>query len=196
MLPAVLLIISAVAFRIIAALAITSGTTSLSNFAPMAAIALCSAAYFPRRYRFAVPIIALLISDAVVNAYYGFPFFSPFVMSHYVGFALVGCLGLLLRNRLTLRNVLAGSVAASLIFYAVTNTTSWIFDPGYVKTLAGFVQAQTVGLPVYGGTTPTWMFLRNSLLSDLLFSALFVGCMKLGRSSTRLAASEPLPRAI
>src|SRR2546430_6171589 len=30
---------------------------SLSNFAPLAAIALCSAAYFPKKYKFAVPFV-------------------------------------------------------------------------------------------------------------------------------------------
>ena len=46
MIPALLLIVAAVAYRIVTGLAIISGSTALSNFAPLAAIALCAAAYF------------------------------------------------------------------------------------------------------------------------------------------------------
>ena len=34
-------------------------------------------------------MIALLISDVVLNIHYGFSQLSPFVLSHYLGFALV-----------------------------------------------------------------------------------------------------------
>jgi len=64
------------------------------NFAPIAAIALCAAAYFPRKYKFTVPMIALLISDIVLDAHYGFSLSSPFVLSHYVGFAIIGTVNL------------------------------------------------------------------------------------------------------
>ena len=194
MIPAIILIICAVFYRIITGLAIISGTTWLSNFAPMAAIALCSAAYFPPRYRFSVPMVALLISDIVLNLYYHFSLISPFVLSHYIAFALIGCFGFWLRDRAGLKTLLPASLASSLIFYCLTNAISWIFDPGYAKTLAGFVQAQTVGLPIYGGTTPTWMFLRNTAISDLFFTLLFVICMNLGRNTGRARAGAALPR--
>jgi hypothetical protein len=195
MIPAFLLIVVVVAYRIVTGLAITSGTTWLSNFAPMAAIALCGAAYFPARYKFTVPLIALFISDVVLNMHYGFSLFSPFVASHYLGFALVGGLGLLLQNRASLKTLLPASLAASFIFYIVTNIVSWAFDPGYVKNLGGLLQALTVGVPAYSAT-PTWMFFRNSLLSDLLFTGLFILCMHWGRTPAPARASSALPRPI
>jgi hypothetical protein len=195
MIPAFLLIVVVVAYRIVTGLAITSGTTWLSNFAPMAAIALCGAAYFPARYKFTVPLIALFISDVVLNMHYGFSLFSPFVASHYLGFALVGGLGLLLQNRASLKTLLPASLAASLIFYVVTNIVSWAFDPGYVKNFGGLLQALTVGVPAYSAT-PTWMFFRNSLLSDLLFTGLFILCMHWGRTPAPVRASSALPRPI
>ena len=76
----------------------------------------------------------------------------------------------------------------------ITNFFSWLSDPGYAKSLAGFVQAVTVGLPVYSAT-PTWMFFRNSILSDLAFTCVFVLCVNLGRSSERSRATAALPRA-
>ena len=195
MIPAFLLIVAAVAYRIVTGLAITSGTTWLSNFAPMAAIALCGAAYFPARYKFTVPLIALFISDVVLNMHYGFSLFSPFVASHYLGFALVGGLGLFLQNRASLKTLLPASLAASLIFYVVTNIVSWAFDPGYVKNFGGLLQALTVGVPAYSAT-PTWMFFRNSAMSDLLFTGLFILSMHWGRTPAPARASSALPRPI
>jgi|SRR5436190_24355135 len=193
MIPALLLIVAAVAYRIVTGLAIISGSTALSNFAPLAAIALCAAAYFPTKFKFTVPMIALLISDVVLNVSYGFSLFSPFVISHYIGFALVGGLGWLLRNRASFKTLLPASIAASVIFYIVTCAVSWVFDPGYVKNFAGLIQALTVGLPQYSGT-PSWMFFRNSVVSDVLFTGLFILCFHLGRATEparRVTSAQP-----
>ena len=195
MIPALILILVAVGYRIVMGLAIISGATWLSNFAPLAAIALCAAAYFPAKYKFTVPMVALLVSDVILNSRYGAPLFSPFVASHYVGFALVGWLGWLLRDRASLKTLVPASVAASVVFYVITNAVSWLFDPGYVKNFSGLIQALTVGLPAYSAT-PTWMFFRSSLLSDLLFTLLFVFCMNVGRNPQRGRAAAALPRPI
>jgi hypothetical protein len=193
MIPALLLILSAIAYRIVTGLFAQSGSIGLLNFAPLAAIALCAAAYFPAKYKFTVPMIALLISDVVLNIHYGFSLLSPFVLSHYLGFALVGCLGLLLQNRRSLKTLLPAAIAGSLIFYIVTNLVSWLFDPGYVKNFTGLVQALTVGLPAYS-STPTWIFFRNTLLSDLFFTLLFVACMNFGRRTERSRTGAVVPR--
>jgi hypothetical protein len=58
MIPAILLILAAVAYRIVTGLAIISGSTWLSNFAPLAAIALCGALYFPPKLKFTLPLVA------------------------------------------------------------------------------------------------------------------------------------------
>ena len=184
MIPALLLIISAVVFRIATGFFGNSHSIGWLNFAPLAAIALCAAAYFPMKYKFTVPMIALLISDIVLNFHYGFSLLSPFVLSHYLGFAIIGCLGLLLQSRASWKTLLPASIVASLIFYVVTNSVSWIYDPGYAKNFAGLIQCLTVGLPQYSAT-PTWMFFRNSLVSDFIFTCLFVVCMNAGRSMGR-----------
>jgi hypothetical protein len=195
MIPAFLLIVVAVAYRILTGLAIISGSTALSNFAPLAAIALCAAAYFPTKYKFTVPMIALLISDVVLNVSYGFSLLSPFVISHYIGFALVCGLGWLLRKGASAKTLLPASIAASVIFYVVTNAVSWLFEPGYPKNFGGLIQALTVGLPAYSAT-PSWMFFRNSVVSDLLFTGLFVLCMHRGRASEPESATSAIPRTI
>ena len=193
MLPAILLIVSVVAYRIATGLLITSGASWLSNFAPLAAIALCSAACFPPKYKFSVPIAALFVSDAFLNLHYRFPILDVHFLSHYLGFALVGLLGLALQHRASLKTLLPASIVGSTIFYVITNAVAWLSDPGYAKNFAGLVQALTVGLPQYSAT-PSWMFFRNSLLSDLLFTFVFVTCMSFGRNAARERAGAALPR--
>jgi hypothetical protein len=92
-------------------------------------------------------------------------------------YAAAGGLGLYLAKSRTLPKIVAGSLLCSLLFYVTTNTFSWVWDfsihvpNAYAPTLAGWWQANTTGLPGYA---PSWMFLRNSMLSDLFFSLVLV----------------------
>src|SRR5207344_2641683 len=106
MIPAFLLVLSVVVYRVTTGLLIHSGAGWLSNFAPMAAIALCSAAYFPRKYKFTVPFGALLLSDIALNLYYRVSFFDVAVLCHYLAFAIVGLLGLAISRRASIKTVL------------------------------------------------------------------------------------------
>jgi hypothetical protein len=194
MIPALLLIFSVVAYRVTSGLLIQSGASWLSNFVPLAAIALCSAAYFPKKYKFAVPLVTLFISDAVLNFRYGAPLLDPQILCRYLALALVGWIGLLLQYRASVKTLLPASIVGSTIFYVITNAFSWLSDPGYAKNLAGLIQALTVGLPQYSAT-PSWMFFRNSVLSDLVFTLLFIVCMSLGRSTELSRARAAVPRS-
>src|SRR2546430_16371710 len=178
MIPALFLVICVVAFRATTGLLIHSGAAIwLSNFALLAAISLCCAAYLPRRYKFALPLLTLFIPDLLLNATYHAPLFDPQILCRYFALAIVGLIGFALRKSVSWKTMLPASVAGSVIFYGITNVFSWLTDPGYVKNFAGLIQALTVGLPQYGAT-PSWMFFRNSLLSDLIFTAVFVLLMR------------------
>ena len=194
MIPALILTLSAVAYRIAAGLLIHSGQAPwLSNFAPLAAIALCGAAYFPTKFKFSVPLGALFISDLVLNYLYGASLLQAQMLGHYVALSFVGLIGLAIQNRASLRTLAPASIVGSTTFYLIVNSFSWLGDPGYAKNFAGFVQALTLGLPQYSAT-PTWMFFRNSILSDLFFTVLFVACMNFGRKTSRTRAGAALPR--
>ena len=184
MIPALLLVFSVVVYRVTTGLLIHSGTSWLSNFAPLAAVALCSAAYLPNKYKFSVPLLTLFISDVIINLSYRAPIFDAQILVRYVALALVAAIGLLLQNRASLKTLLSASIVGSTLFYIITNSFSWLSDPGYAKDLAGLIQSLTVGLPQYSAT-PTWMFFRNSLVSDVIFTCLFVVCMNAGRSMGR-----------
>ena len=195
MIPALLLVLSVVVYRVTTGLLIHSGAGWLSNFVPLAAIALCGAAYFPKRYKFSVPLLTLFISDVIINLRYGAPLLDPQILVRYAALALVGCLGFLFQSRASLKTLLPASIVASTMFYVITNTFSWLSDPGYAKNIAGLIQSLTVGLPQYSAT-PTWMFFRNSLLSDLIFTGLFVLGMNAGRSMGRSRKGAPQLRPV
>lgn len=193
MIPAIVLMLAAVAYRITTGLLIHSGAGWLSNFVPFAAIALCGAVYFPGKLKFALPLGALFISDVILNSYYSASLVDPHTLSRYFALALVGLVGVALQNRASLKTLLPASLVGSTIFYLITSAFAWVSDPGYAKTSAAFIQALTVGLPQYSAT-PAWMFFRNSLVSDLLFTLLFVVCMSFGRNTATVRATVTLPR--
>ena len=194
MIPAFLLVFSAAAYRITTGLLIHSGATWLSNFTPLAAIALCSAAYFPRKYKFSVPLVTLFISDAVINFSYGAPLLDSQILVRYVALAVVGCAGLLLQNRASLKTLLPASIVGSIFFYGATNAFSWLSDPGYTKNLAGLIQALTTDCPVTAllpvGCSSA---IRSSAI--FLFTLLFVLSINLGRSAEGSRARAAVPRA-
>ena len=179
MIAAVLLVTIAIVYRIIIGVAGMTHMDWLHNFSPMAAIALCGAIYFPRKMAILAPLAAFFVSDLILNAYY---LATPHVTSiistrmipEYLALGLSAALGWKLRARPKATLILGASVLGSIAFYVITNTGDWLVDPLYAKTLAGWVQALTTGLPGY---PPTITFFRNTFASDLLFTAIFVACM-------------------
>lgn len=175
---AVLLLTATIACRICTGIA-GNHIPWMQNFAPVAAIALCGAIYLPRKLALALPLAALLVSDVVLNiVHYHVPFVALEMGSRYVALAATVALGWSLRGHVRFATLIPASLAGSLLFYILTNTASWIDQPGYAKTSAGWLQALTTGLPGY---MPTWMFFRSTLASDLLFTVLFVACMSVTR---------------
>jgi hypothetical protein len=194
MIPAIFLVLAAVLYRVATGLYIHGGATWLSNFAPLAALALCSAAYLPSRLKFSLPLGALLVSDLILNSVYGASLLDAHIVCRYLALIIIGLGGLMLQRRHSMKTMLPASIAASVIFYVITNAFSWLSDPGYSKTAAGLWQALTIGLPQYSAT-PAWMFFRNSLVSDSLFTLVFVLCFAFSRDSEVASRKAALARA-
>jgi hypothetical protein len=154
-------------------------TALLLNFAPLMAISLCGGLYLSRVSAWAVPLSALFISDLILNFHYGVAPLGKFMLVTYSCYAGAILLGQWLQKRPSLLGIFGGALTCSFFFYLITNSASWLSNPVYAKTLAGWVQALTMGQPGY---PPTWMFFRNSLASDLLYTGLFVGCIALAQS--------------
>ena len=145
-LAACILFAAAVLYRLILGFA-GNHAGFLNNFSPLAAVALCGGIYLPRRLAFVIPLAALFVSDLVLNWHYGYSMVSVEMISRYLALAASVGIGLCLRDRARLTTVLPASILGSFIFYVLTNTSSWITWPGYAKTLSGWVQALTTGIP-------------------------------------------------
>jgi hypothetical protein len=162
----------------------------LPNFSPMAAMCLCGAAFLPRRYAIAIPLLALFGTDVVLNAYFGVSLFTVEFLGKTIAFCAVTALGWRLRDNARPGTILPAVLGGSFLFYLVTNTASWLWEKDYAKTFAGWVQALTTGLPGYA---PAWTFYRNTLVSDLLFAGLFLVCVRGWRRPAPVPGAVPAP---
>jgi hypothetical protein len=88
--------------------------------------------------------------------------------------------------------VVGMTVAGTLVFYLLSNTVAWVFEPGYARSLGGWLQSQTVGLPL-PGAPPSWWFLLKSLAGDLLFAALMIGVCHPRNHATAVVPGPVLP---
>lgn len=155
---------------------------ALSNFSPVLAIFFCGAVYMRGTASWLVPALAVIGSDLVLNPNYGKNILEPFMLATYGGFALTIVIGSIVSRRRKWGNLLGGIFSCSIIFYLLTNTFAWLSNAAYSKTLSGLWQALTMGLP---GFPPTYFFLRNSLLSDLVFTIIFVSGFEWVLSKTK-----------
>jgi hypothetical protein len=138
------------------------------------ALAFCGGVYFRRGAMWLVPFLAVAGSDLWINAYYASAYHYHFDTAGAVLRLLCFAAGLVVGGVVSARprplNLLSGILGCSLLFYFITNTAAWKADPVYAGTFAGWWQALTVGHPEF---PPTIFFLRNTLLSDLGFTAAF-----------------------
>ena len=129
------------------------------NFTPIGAIALFGGAYLGRQaLGFAVPLGALLLSDAVIGFHSGMPFV-------YASVALIVVIGWAIRTRRTVVGIAAAALASSVLFFAVTNFGVWLTSGMYPPTLAGLAACYVAAIP----------FFQNTLAGDLFFSAFLFG---------------------
>ena len=168
---ALFLVLGCVTFRVLA----SQYPHLWPNISPLMAVAFLGAMYLPRAWGWLVGPATMIFTDIAfipLNQRAGSPMFSWDTVLFFCFFAAVGAFGTLMAPRKSLVKIVGGSVLCSLLFYVIANTFAWAggvvtaSNPGYPQTFAGWVQANTVGLP---GWEPTWHFLRNGIAGDLFF---------------------------
>jgi hypothetical protein len=140
------------------------------NFSPVMVMALACGMYLRGWARWVTPVAIQLVSDWWLSVLYGFRFsllnswviYGCYLFAAWVGMSLG-------KRNCGYFEGLAGCVGCGLFFYFATNSVAWWGEPLYVKSFEGWLQALTTGIPGY---PPTWMFLRNSLASDVIFFSL------------------------
>jgi uncharacterized membrane protein YoaT (DUF817 family) len=171
---AILVLVLAAGWRIF-----TLHVPALSNFSPVMALAFCAGAYTRNQWMRLAPFAALVLSDLYIDHFYAVTYHYEWSVRgaalRILCFAAALGIGVAISRRRSWLNLLAGALAGSVLFYLVTNTASWSGDMGYTHDAAGWWQAMTVGHPQY---YPTIFFFRNTLVSDLLFTAFFAFAME------------------
>ncbi len=158
------------------------------NFSAAHALLFYAAFWLPGWIGWVLPMATIIVTDVLLNLFfYAEPVMVPELISNWMILGLFVVLAKWLARRRSYGRVFLGTLLGALLFYLVSNTVSWLVNPAYVKTIAGWVQALTVGLP---GFPPTWVFGLKSLLGTGLFTGLFAGAMKW---SEALDVAEPEP---
>jgi hypothetical protein len=126
------------------------------NFTPVLAVAFFSGAVLPRRYALGIPLAVLLITDAVLGWHSTMPF-------TWLSVVLIVFLGGLFRERRSAKGVALGSLAAAVLFFAVSNFGAWLAL--YPRTMAGFLECYAMAVP----------FFRNTLAGTLAYGLVLFG---------------------
>lgn len=147
------------------------------NFTPVGGIAIFGSFFLGKKiWSFAVPLLALWLSDLFINNiiypyqypefYAGFKFFGSFWV--YGTFLLMPLIGwLVLRTFSIPRLILTGFLTATL-FFLVTNFACWMNNPMYSQNFTGLMASYAAGIP----------FFQNTLLGDLFYLSVLFGFTK------------------
>ncbi len=190
MLPAVILLAAIIFFRIAPWLSGSDTVRAIAGVSPLMAFALCGGVFLPKRWALWFPVAAVVITHTIINVIAGQPVLHPYAVVVAVSVAAVAAAGVVVKKKASLAVLLGTSLLSTVLFHFVSNTVSFFIDPGYLKTLAGWWQCQTTGLP--NVSPPTWVFTMRQIIGDLAFTALFYAAFRqsLPRPSTVPAAGS------
>ncbi|MDR0755260.1 MAG: hypothetical protein LBF04_07720 [Prevotellaceae bacterium] len=167
-------------FCVIAAIILVAAMSRLiphlPNFAPIGGMALFGAAYFSKsRWAFIVPVASMWISDLVLNNIVYSQFFDGFVWFYsvslftYGAFALISLLGIVILKEISVFNLTCSVLAASLIFFLVSNFGVWMLSDMYPHNFSGLQACYIAGIP----------FFRNTLLGDIFYTSVLFGTFEI-----------------
>jgi hypothetical protein len=135
------------------------------NATAIGAIALFGGAYFNKKsLAFAVPLIAMFLSDLIIG-------FHPGMYAVYLSFILIVMIGMSLRNKKKIGNIFLASVSASVLFFVITNFALWLTGILYPKTIAGLAECFVAAIP----------FFHYTLFGDLFFVGVLFGVFELAK---------------
>jgi len=158
------------------------------NFSVVYAFVFCAGVFFPRTLVWWLPLATIFATDIGLNFYYQHKYPGEDVWSaanlanlafNYAAYLVLLVLGRTFKPKDSLVKLVSGGLLGAILFYLITNTASWLFNPfnnpEYTKTIAGWIIALTKGT---GGYPTTLEFFRNTLLSGGIFTALLAAAAK------------------
>lgn len=116
------------------------------NFTPILAISVFTGIKFKNNlFSFVIPIIAMLISDAVIGFHSGIlVVYSAIFLSAVIAKKF--------------NNINSSVLASCVLFFLVTNFQVWIVSPSYPKSLFGILECYTLAIPFFGMTLLSTFF--------------------------------------
>ena len=140
------------------------------NFTPIGGMALFAGGMLSnRKFYWIVPLIAYWISDLLVMNFLYAGFYDAFMWwgqpMVYVSIFLIVIVGKFLLNKISLPRLIGGSLAASIIFFLVSNFGVWMSGMGYPLTWEGLVACYAAAIP----------FFQNTLAGDLFYVTVLFG---------------------
>lgn len=170
------------------------------NFSAVYALFFCAGVYFRDGRGWWLPLVVTAATDLAINCYYYFAkdinAFQLYQLLNYAVYLLLIWLGRRFQPRQSWLALLGGGMFGAILFYIITNTAAWFFNPfanaEYIRDLTGWLTALSIG--TRKASMQTWEFFRNTLLSGGLFTGLFVGAMKFSEhleSAREKEAPEP-----
>jgi len=135
------------------------------SFTPVAAALLYFGARMPRKLMW-VPVALLAASDVyLTRVTYGYPLTADHLVT-WAWYGAVVLLGSAMIKGFSVLRIGAASLTASVSFFFISNFCVWmVWRDMYPKTFDGLMACYVAGLP----------FFRNTVASDLLFTAVFFG---------------------
>jgi hypothetical protein len=153
------------------------------NFVPMGAVSLYAGSRLPRRWAPLVPILAMVLSDLVIDYGTHRPLFELTRWAIYATFGATTLLGPIAnRPRGGLWVLPCLSLTASAIFFATSNLATWAEGLLYPMTPAGLAQCYYAAIPFFGRT----------VVADLLGTGLLFGVARLFESVIERSTSPRL----
>ncbi len=168
-LPLVCFVILIVAFRWLG----SAFSEMFPNFQPLAALFFCGAMMTKGWRSWAIPFSVWLVTyplpailmnnSSYLNLGGVVTTAAAFVVVYFIGKSM---------SSSHLAITLSGSVVSALVFHLITNLVAWFGSPLYPQSMEGIIQSIWTG-PV-GSPIPSWVFLRNMVAANLLFTAIFL----------------------
>ena len=146
------------------------------NATPLAAIALFSGTYLPKRWSILLPLAIVILSDVLIGWHNTIPF-------TWGAFLLTGLLAWWIRAHPSALRIVGATLAGSVLFFVVTNFGVWVWGELYPRTAAGLWQCYVAAIP----------FFRNALMGDAAYATALFGTFAVA-AAPRVVRQEAPPR--
>lgn len=140
------------------------------NFSPIIGMAIFAGAVIKdRRLAFALPLLAMFLSDVLFEVFNIAPGFWGW--GQLVGYGILALITLIAfsMKKVTVLKVAGYSIGSSLLFFLLSNSAFFVFDNPiyhlYAQNFNGYIATLVAGIP----------FLKTSLVADLVYSGVLFG---------------------